>query len=111
MQLKIKKLNPEARLPKFGYSDDAGMDLFSVENMTILPGEKAIVKTGIAIEIPNGCGGFIQKEEWGGWGRRGSFKEVKNMVLSDKKLKSYSYKVESRKKNLSAGFLRDGSMR
>lgn len=59
MQLKIKKLNPEAKLPKFGYSDDAGMDLFSVEDIAIISGEKAEVRTGVAVEIPNGYAGLL----------------------------------------------------
>ena len=52
MKIKIKKLNEKALIPKFAHEGDAGMDLFSIENLTINPGERALVKTGIAMELP-----------------------------------------------------------
>ncbi|GAA0740425.1 dUTP diphosphatase [Clostridium oceanicum] len=52
LELKIKKLNEEAIIPKYAHDSDAGMDLYSVENKTINVGETILVKTGIAIELP-----------------------------------------------------------
>ncbi len=52
LELKIKKLNEEATIPKYAHDSDAGMDLYSVENKTINVGETILVKTGIAIELP-----------------------------------------------------------
>lgn len=52
MKIQIKKLNPEAILPKFAQKGDAAMDLFSIENLVLAPGEKISCKTGIAIKIP-----------------------------------------------------------
>lgn len=52
MILKIKKLCDQARLPEYAHIGDAGMDLFSVDEQLIAPGEAALVKTGIAIELP-----------------------------------------------------------
>ena len=52
--LKVKKLTDKAILPKLGSQLAAGYDLYSIENKEILSGCKAIVKTGIAIEIPHG---------------------------------------------------------
>jgi dUTP pyrophosphatase len=54
MEMKFKKLDPEAKTPEYAYEDDAGFDLFSVEDVTIKPGERAQIKTGLAIEIPKG---------------------------------------------------------
>ncbi len=54
MQIKIKKLHPDAKLPCFAHSTDAGMDLFTVEDITIPPGEHRLVKTGVAIVFPEG---------------------------------------------------------
>ena len=51
--LKIKKLSANATLPMFAHPGDAGMDLFSIEEIEILPGESKLVKTGISIELQN----------------------------------------------------------
>lgn len=59
MKLKIKKLHPDAIVPKFAKKHDAGMDLFALEDCTIQPGQVAFVKTGIAMEIPEGHVGLI----------------------------------------------------
>ena len=52
LELKIKKVNKDAKLPEYAHEGDAGLDLFSVDDITILPGESKLVKTGIQIELP-----------------------------------------------------------
>lgn len=52
MKLKIERINEEAILPKRAYEKDAGMDLFSVDETVIEPGETALVATGIRMELP-----------------------------------------------------------
>ncbi|MGF1491986.1 MAG: dUTP diphosphatase [Microcoleaceae cyanobacterium] len=52
MQLKVLKSNPDAILPQYAHAGDAGLDLFSVADLTIQPGESQLVPTGIAIELP-----------------------------------------------------------
>ncbi len=59
MTVKIKKLIPEAILPIYGSADAAGADLCSAETVSIAPGETALIHTGLAMEIPQGYGGFI----------------------------------------------------
>ena len=59
MKILIKKLNPEAILPKFSQKGDVGMDLFSVEDLILTPGEKVSCKTGIAIKIPESYAALI----------------------------------------------------
>lgn len=59
MNLKIKKLNSEAKLPTRAHHDDAGIDLYALGVHTINPGETKIIPTGIAIEIPYGHVGLI----------------------------------------------------
>jgi dUTP pyrophosphatase len=54
VKVKIKKLNPEAIIPKYAHAGDAGIDLCSIEDLIIKPGERACVATGIAMEIPRG---------------------------------------------------------
>ncbi len=54
MELKVKKLRPDAKLPSYAHASDAGMDLYTVEDFTIAPGGNYIAKTGVAIVIPDG---------------------------------------------------------
>lgn len=50
--LKIKILSSKAIIPKYAHENDAGLDLFSIENKILLSGESLLVRTGIAIELP-----------------------------------------------------------
>ncbi|MCE9628424.1 MAG: dUTP diphosphatase [Candidatus Vogelbacteria bacterium] len=54
MNLKIKKLNPEAKLPSYAHPGDVGLDLFSLERYELQPGERRIFFLGFALEFPNG---------------------------------------------------------
>lgn len=54
MKIKIKKLNSEAKLPRYAHKEDAGMDLFSIQDLILKPKHRAVVKTGISIELPKG---------------------------------------------------------
>lgn len=58
MKLKVKKVHPEAKLPKYAHPYDAGMDLFSLEEIKIKPGETARIRSGISVEIPEGYVGL-----------------------------------------------------
>jgi dUTP pyrophosphatase len=57
--LRVRRLRPEARLPARAYAGDAGLDLHAAEAMTLAPGERASVSTGIALEIPQGQAGLV----------------------------------------------------
>ena len=52
--LRVKRLSPDAQLPSRATDGSAGYDLTSIESHVILPGHRAIVRTGLAIEIPEG---------------------------------------------------------
>jgi dUTP pyrophosphatase len=52
MNLKIKRLSDAAVIPQYAHPGDAGLDLVSIEAQTILPGESQLIRTGIAIELP-----------------------------------------------------------
>jgi dUTP pyrophosphatase len=58
-RLRFKKLHPEARLPARGSARAAGLDLYSIERVTIEPGGRAAVRTGIAVSIPTGFYGRV----------------------------------------------------
>ena len=59
--IRVKKLNPNAKLPTYGSSEAAGADLYACleEAVTIQPGEVYWVSTGIALEVPKGCAGLV----------------------------------------------------
>lgn len=54
MQIKIKKLHPDAIIPKYQTSGSAGFDIHIIEDVEIYPGETKILKTGLSFEIPEG---------------------------------------------------------
>ncbi len=61
MILRFKKLDPKAVAPSYGSEYAAGADLYALaeNDITIEPGQTVLVHTGIAMEIPEGMGGFI----------------------------------------------------
>lgn len=61
MILRFKKLNEKAIAPTYGSEYAAGADLYALSDgdITIEPGQTVLVHTGIAMEIPEGMGGFI----------------------------------------------------
>ena len=59
MNMQVLRLVASAKTPCFAHEHDAGMDLFSVETITIPVGGRAQIKTGIAVAIPEGYVGLI----------------------------------------------------
>jgi dUTP pyrophosphatase len=59
MQIKIKKLHQDAKLPVYAHVGDAGMDFFALERTVLKSGEHIAIKTGISIEIPHGYAGLF----------------------------------------------------
>jgi len=55
----IKRLDPGLPLPAAAHPGDAGLDLFAAAGVTLAPGERAVVPTGIAIALPDGYAAFI----------------------------------------------------
>lgn len=58
-KVKFEKLCKEAKQPFKARDSDAGYDLSSVERVSILPGQRKLIKTGIKIQIPEGYYGRI----------------------------------------------------
>ena len=54
MKLKIKKLHPDAVVPKYQTKGAAGFDIYSLEDVTIVAGATALVRTGLAMAIESG---------------------------------------------------------
>jgi dUTP diphosphatase len=60
MRLPIRRLHDGAVLPRQAYAGDAGLDLAAGERHELGPGERAVIGTGLAVEIPEGYAGFVQ---------------------------------------------------
>ena len=60
-KIAVKKLDERAVLPKYGSEFAAGADLYAVTDgeVEILPGETKLIKTGLAMEIPEGYAGLV----------------------------------------------------
>ena len=58
-RIPIKRLAPDLPLPERAHRGDAGVDLHSAEDLVIAPGERTLVKTGIALALPLGTVGLI----------------------------------------------------
>ena len=56
----VRRLRDDATLPSQAYEGDAGLDLAACDAVTLGPGERAVLPTGIAVEIPEGYAGFVQ---------------------------------------------------
>lgn len=59
MRLAVRRLHPAARLPSRAHPGDAGLDLHTVNDVRLAPGERASVGTGIAIALPPGHAGLV----------------------------------------------------
>ncbi len=59
MELKVKKIHKDAVLPSRAHEFDAGLDLYSTQDLDLLSGERKQIKTGIAMAIPEGYVGLI----------------------------------------------------
>lgn len=60
IEVAIRRLRPGAVIPVQAYPGDAGLDLAACEPVTLEAGGRAVVPTGLAIEIPEGYAGFVQ---------------------------------------------------
>lgn len=60
IELPVRRLRDDAVLPSRAYDGDAGLDLAACEEAVLEPGGRAVVGTGLALEIPAGYAGFVQ---------------------------------------------------
>lgn len=54
LQVLITRLDADLPLPQYAKGGDAGADIYSRVDVTLAPGERALVPTGIAIALPDG---------------------------------------------------------
>ena len=58
-KIDVKKVSAEATLPTRAHPDDAGMDLYALEDVIVQPGEGKMARTGVAFALPPGTVGLI----------------------------------------------------
>ena len=54
MHVRIAKIHPDAIVPHYVHPGDSGMDVYSIEEVIIPPGQTALVRTGLKIAVPEG---------------------------------------------------------
>jgi dUTP pyrophosphatase len=57
--LSFKRLDPKAQLPTRGSPSSAGLDLYSIEAISLQPRERRLIQTGVAVAIPEGYYGRL----------------------------------------------------
>lgn len=57
--LYFKQLDPQATLPTRGSSSSAGLDIYSIDELTIEPKQRVLARTGISVAIPEGFYGRV----------------------------------------------------
>ncbi len=59
LEILVTKLDKDAVIPTYAKKGDAGADLYSISDLVLAPGERALVRTGIAIALPDGYVGLV----------------------------------------------------
>lgn len=59
LDVAILRLDPDLPLPAYAHDGDAGADLVARHDVTLAPGARALVPTGIAVSLPAGYAGFV----------------------------------------------------
>jgi len=59
VRLRVQRLDEAATLPTVAHEGDAGYDLYAIEAAELGPGERAMIRTGIAIEVSNGHAALV----------------------------------------------------
>jgi dUTP pyrophosphatase len=57
--LRVRRLDERARLPTRAHPGDAGLDLYALEDAVLAPGERRSLRTGVAVEVPDGQAGLV----------------------------------------------------
>ena len=57
--LRVRRLDPDVPLPRYANPGDAGLDLHAAEELTIAPGERTAVSTGLQVAVPDGWVGLV----------------------------------------------------
>jgi dUTP pyrophosphatase len=59
LEVRVRRLDPEVPLPLYAHPGDAGCDLVTTEDAELAPGERALLRTGLALALPDGYAAFV----------------------------------------------------
>jgi dUTP pyrophosphatase len=59
LDVPVRRVDPGVPLPSYAHPGDAGADLVTSVDVTLLPGERALVGTGLSIALPDGFAAFV----------------------------------------------------
>jgi dUTP pyrophosphatase len=59
LEVLVQRLDPEVPLPAYALPGDAGADIVTAIDITLAPGERAVLPTGIALAVPDGFAVFV----------------------------------------------------
>lgn len=59
LEVQVRRLDPEVPLPHYAHPGDAGCDLVTTEDAVVLPGERVVLGTGLALALPDGYAAFV----------------------------------------------------
>ncbi|MEV0380907.1 dUTP diphosphatase [Nonomuraea sp. NPDC050643] len=59
VEVLIQRLDTELPMPSYAHPGDAGADLYAAEGIELMPGERAVIRTGVAIALPDGYAAFV----------------------------------------------------
>lgn len=59
LRVPLAQIDPDLPVPSYAQPGDAGADLLAAADVTLGPGERAVVPTGVAIALPEGYAGFV----------------------------------------------------
>jgi dUTP pyrophosphatase len=59
IEVQIHRLDPGLPLPSYAHAGDAGADLMTTVDVTLAPGERVMVPTGVALALPDGYAGLV----------------------------------------------------
>ena len=54
IEVLIRRIDPDVELPSYAHPGDAGADVTTTVDITLQPGERAVVPTGLSIALPDG---------------------------------------------------------
>jgi dUTP pyrophosphatase len=59
LEILVQRLSPDVPLPRYAVAGDAGADVVAAADVSLLPGERAVVPTGLALAVPDGFAAFV----------------------------------------------------
>lgn len=59
LEVAVRRLDPEVPLPAYAHPGDAGCDLVTTSDAELAPGERIVLRTGLALALPDGYAAFV----------------------------------------------------